>query len=84
MNEFLNFVNNLHQYFPVHMEIYMSKIMNWCITVSKKGCAKNYPNSHSSGEDVILVNVQDIDMELCFAKAYVAIKEWLIENCGGY
>lgn len=26
----------------------------------------------------------DGDMELCFAKAHVALKEWLLENEGGY
>lgn len=32
----------------------------------------------------MIVNVQDGDIELCFAKAHVALKEWLLENEDGY
>ena len=77
-------MDGLKNCFPFHMEIYYSKIMDWCITVTKKGCAKEFPKSAHEGDDVIMVQVQDLDMELCFAKAHVAIKEWLIENVGGY
>ena len=52
--------------------------------VWKMGCAKDYPNSPAEGKDAILVNVQDCDMKLCFAKAHVALKEWLREHNGGY
>ena len=37
-----------------------------------------------NGEDVTLVQVQGVDMELCFAKAHVQLKEWLLEHEGGY
>ncbi len=84
MNEFLEFVEDLVRRFPVHFEIYYSKIMDWCITVTKDGCAKDYPGAEHKGDDVILVWVQDIDMSLCFAKAHVALKEWLREFNGGY
>ena len=84
MNEFLKFVNDLHSRFPVHMEIYLSRIMDWNITIYKQGCAKDYPNSAHDGDDAILVQVQNSDMEFCFAAAHVMLKEWLIENCGGY
>ena len=84
MSEFLHFMDELTNRMPYHMEIYYSKIMDWCITVTRKGCASDYPNSRHEGEDAILCQVQDSDMELCFAKAHVAIKEWLIDNTGGY
>ena len=32
----------------------------------------------------IIVNESDCDMELCFAKAHVGLKEWLLEFNGGY
>jgi len=84
MNDFLKFMDELKDCFPFHMEIYYSKIMDWCITVTRKGCAKEFPNSAHDGDDVIMVQEQDLDMELCFAKAHVAVKEWLRENNGGY
>jgi len=84
MEDFLIFVNKLRVRFPVHVEIYYSKIMDWCIKVYKKGCAEMYPESKHSEEDAIIVDVQDNDMELAFAKAHVAIKEWLMSNNGGY
>ena len=84
MNDFLEFIDNLRHSSPIHMEIYYSKVMDWCITVYKKGCAEYYPKSPHDGNDAILCKVQDIDMELCFAKAHVAVKEWLTEHDGGY
>ena len=84
MNEFLLFLDQLTSWYPVHVEIYYSKIMDWCITIYKEGCAKDYPNSQHKGDSAILVQEQDLDMLLCFAKAHVALKTWLTENRGGY
>lgn len=85
MTEFLNFMDELSGRFPFHMEIYYSKIMDWCITVYKKGCASDYPNSESDNEgNAIICREQDPDMALCFAKAHIAVKNWLLTNEGGY
>lgn len=84
MNDFLLFINDLRYRFPVHLEIYYSRFMDWCIKVYKKDCADDYPGSPRSGTDAILCDVQSGDMELAFAKAHVAVKEWLIEYDGGY
>lgn len=77
MNEFLKFFDEKRKTYPMHMEIYYSKIMDWCISVYKKGCGEN-------GKDLEIVNVQHCDMELCFAKSHVELKEWLLEHEGGY
>ena len=84
MSDFLTFIDDLSRRFPVHLEIYYSNIMDWCITVYKKGCAEDYPNAPHNGNDVIICDVQSNDMELCFAKAHVEVKEWLLEFNGGY
>ena len=84
MDDFLNFIDYLVKRFPVHVEIYYSKICDWCITVTKKGCAEDYPDSESVGNDALLCREQDGDMQLCFAKAHVAVKEWLLEHERGY
>ena len=52
--------------------------------IYKKGCAADYPNAEHRGDDVVIVQEQDLDMELCFARAHVALKEWLVEYAGGY
>lgn len=61
----------------MHLEIYYSKTMDWCITIYKKGCGKN-------GEDLQIVSVQNCDVEYAFAKAQIKLKDWLLENDGGY
>lgn len=84
MNEFLRFFDEKAEDFPMHLDIHYSKITDWAICVYKKGCATDYPNSIHVGEDAIIVSENDCDMELVFAKAYVALKEWLSEYEGGY
>lgn len=84
MNEFLLFVDDLKNRFPIHVEITYDKHADWVIYVYKKGLAKDYPNAIHDGDDVVLVREYDMDMELCFAKAHVALKEWLLEFNGGY
>ena len=50
--------------------------MDWCINVG-------YKTTHEKhGEDVI--RVQDCDMEFAFSKAQVKLKQWLLDNKGGY
>lgn len=84
MNDFLKFFDEKVCDFPMHLEIYYSKVMNWCISITKKGCAENYQEAKTYGNDVEIVNVQAADMELCFARAHVALKDWLLKYMGGY
>lgn len=84
MQDFLKFFDEKVKSFPMHLEITYSKICDWHIFVYKKGCAEDYPNSDACGKAAVLVDVQSGDMELCFAKAHVALKEWLLEHNGGY
>lgn len=84
MNDFLKFLDKKMQDFPMHVEITYNKTCDWCIWIYKKGCASDYPGSKSRGEDAVIVQEQDGDMELCFARAHVALKEWLLENENGY
>ena len=77
MSDFLKFFDDKVNNYPMHMNIYYSKMMDWCIRIWTKGCDE-------SGKDIEILSVQDGDMELCFAKAHVALKEWLCQNEGGY
>ena len=77
MNDFLMFFDKKTEKYPMHLEIYYSKIMDWCIYVYKKGCSED-------GSDLKILSVQSCDMEFAFAKAHVELKEWLLEHEGGY
>lgn len=84
MSDFLKFLNEKLKYFPMHVEIGYNKTCDWIIYIYKRGCADDYTKSKRNGNDAVIVREQDGDMELCFARAHVALKEWLLENEGGY
>ena len=84
MDDFLRFFDEKAKDFPMHLEVHYSKILDWVISVYKKGCATDYPDSPHVGNDVIIVSEQDCDVELVFARAQVALKDWLSEYEGGY
>ncbi len=77
MNEFLKFFEETVKSFPMHLEINYNMVADWKIYVYRKGWGKN-------GKDLVIVDVSGCDMDLCFAKAQVQLKEWLVENNGGY
>lgn len=84
MSDFLLFMDELVKRFPLHIIISYNKTADWVISVYKKNCADDYPNSPKDGKDAKVCFEQDCDMELAFAKANVAVKKWLLENEGGY
>lgn len=77
MQDFLKFFDEQRRSYPMHLDIYYSKITDWIIRIWRKGCGAN-------GEDLVICEEQSHDMEMCFAKAQVALKNWLIDNEGGY
>lgn len=84
MEDFLKFLEDKVQNFPMHVEITYSTVTDWSIYIYKKNCASDYPEAKHNGSDVIIVDVQDNDMELAFARAHVQLKEWLLQFDGGY
>ena len=84
MQDFLKFIDELKRRFPIHVEITYSKITDWTIIVYQKGRADDYPGIPRNGSDAIFAYEQDMDMELCFAKAHVTLKERLLEFNDGY
>lgn len=76
MYDFLKFYNLIANSRGYKLEIYHSSIVDWCIAVGYK---VTHPKH---GEQII--SIQDGDMELAFAKAHVALKEWMLEHEGGY
>ena len=87
MTDFLQFVEYLRHSVRIHVEISYCSVTDWIITVYRKGCADEYPKDAPTchgGADALMCYVSDPDMELCFAKAHVALKEWLREYHSGY
>ena len=87
MTDFLNFLDYLKDRMRIHVSISYNHVADWEITVWRAGCADEYPKGAPTihdGKDALLCYAQDPDMELCFAKAHVALKEWLREYNGGY
>lgn len=84
MSDFLKWLDEQTRAFPMHIEISYNRTNDWYIYIYKQGCASVYPNSRHVGEDAIICQVQHSDLELAFAKAQLEVKEWFLENCGGY
>lgn len=86
MRKFFKLMDNLVDGFPVHIEIYYSKMLDWCIKIWKEGCASDYPeseyeiNEEKRTFDAILCDIQESDRNLCFRKAYKAVRKWLLLN----
>ena len=74
MSEFLCFINELRGRKRIWLEIAYSSVVDWNISV----------HLIAENEKKCVVNVQHCDMEYAFAKAHTELKEWLLENEGGY
>ena len=75
MDDFLKFFDEKSKTYPMHLEIGYCKTCDWTIHVWKK---------MSDTEVREILYEYSADMELCFAKAHVALKEWLLKVEGGY
>ena len=85
MNEFFEFFDELQNTLQMHLSVTYSHICEWEINIWIKGGAEDYPDaSHNESGDVIVSHVQDCDIKYAFAKAYVDLKEWLLDFTGGY
>lgn len=84
MEDLLRFVDDLRKCFPIHVEIYYSKITDWVIRIYKMGCADDYPGTNRDGDDAVMAYASSSDMEYCAAKAQVQLKDWLDHFEGGY
>ena len=69
------FENQCHNY-GLTFELYYSSILDWCLTIG-------YKATHPKHEEV-LFDTQHCDISLVLARAEVFLKEWLLENKGGY
>ena len=84
MTEFLQFIDGLRHSMAIHVDITYSKTCDWVIYVYRKGCADDPNGAPAQGDDAVMCYVEDCDMELCFAKAHVKLKEWMLEYNDGY
>lgn len=75
--DFLQWLDQEMHYSAMHIELNYNKISDWVLRIYKKGCALD-------GGDIVIFDGQNNDLDLLLAKAEVAVKEWLLENEGGY
>lgn len=76
MNTFITFFESIRDKHGFNLDIYNSSITDWVITVGYKRTNVNH------GQTVI--QAEGCDCDLVFAKAQVLLKEWLLEEKGGY
>lgn len=76
MERFLEFFDKHAYEHRLTLEIYYSKIMDWCIKIYKKGC--------KDGDDLVILDIQSCDLSYAFARAEMELKDWFMENNGGY
>ncbi len=76
MSDFLLFYDSIKNNHGFDLQISHNSISDWCIVIGFK------ITHHRCGE--VIVDIQDCDMQLAFAKAQVQLKQWLTDNCGGY
>ena len=85
MELFLKWLDEMSDnYSSMHVEIGHNKTCEWNIYIYMKDCARKYPHSKTSGQNAIICNIQSGDVELAFAKAQCEVKEWFLDNLGGY
>lgn len=75
MSDFLEFYAHLTKRFPLHLEIYQSRIMDWCIEITKKGCAEETgqgKNKPATSAAAILRAVTDIITKISGGAAIAA------------
>lgn len=76
MYDFLKFYDGIKHNRGWALDVYHSSITDWCIVIEYKTTDPKYRET--------IIRIQCSDMGLAFAKAQVALKEWLLENEGGY
>lgn len=85
MNEFLKFFAEKVKSFPMWLELTnYQKPNTYNILVWTENHAGRYSDEIAEGDDVVMCNVLDADLELAFAKAQVELKTWFRKYDGGY
>lgn len=80
MNDFFRIFRDITDTFPLTLEIYYSKRMDWVVEVYKKCCAQDYPNSLHRGYDALLFNLSHCDPDKLFKVATKLLIRWMKRN----
>lgn len=75
--DFLQWFDEVVGSTPMHFELTYSKHTDWFIYIWRKGTGKDDANEE-------IFRCMDIDLSLLFAKAEIAVKEYLTDTNGGY
>lgn len=60
-----------------HFELGYCNVTEWMMRIYRTGCSMD-------GGDLTVFEDQSFDLNYLIAKATVAVKDYLLENCGGY
>ena len=73
----INWLAEIVKVHKFHIEFYYSSITDWCLTITRKRCDKD-------GGDAVVFDDECYDLSLLLSKAEVAVKEYCLEELGGY
>lgn len=73
----MNELERLIKEVPCHFSLEYSHITDWHLYLWRKRCGKN-------GDDVVIFDEWNVDLDYLISKCKVAYKDWLLENEGGY
>ncbi|KGF52401.1 HAD family hydrolase [Prevotella amnii] len=73
----INWLAEIVKVHKFHIEFYYSSITDWCLIITRKGCNKG-------GGDIVVFDDECNDLSLLLSKAEVAVKEYCLEELGGY
>lgn len=73
----INWLLEIVKVHKFHITMGYAPVCGWVVYVMRRGCA-------SDGSDLIIFDGEDSDLSLLLAKAEVAVKEYCINELGGY
>ena len=77
MDDFLKFFAEKTKHYPMCFSLSYSKSCYWCLRIWREKCVDDW-------FDEEVCYIEHCDIELIFAKAHVALKEFLLKKEGGY
>lgn len=87
MNEEMKEKDDFLQYFeaerhktPMHLEIYCSSVMDWCIKIYKKRMNNVFSDVKIYEDEVVICDIQNADLDEGLREAREKLEKWLSEQ----
>lgn len=79
-NDFLQYFENERHRTPMHLEIYYSSVMDWCIKIYKKRMDNAFSDIKIYDEEVVICDIENADLAGGMAEAREQLEKWLLEQ----